>query len=225
MVLFTTVEAVNDELGIPNIEGVEGEPYISPGGLFSPDRVNSMIAKFSDMINTEHRTNVQKTEYVEYIFGCGLVTIMVSHYPIISITTIEEQLSDGSWSEKTQGMNPNSDDFYLLKADAGIIKFHSPVSEYFKVTYYAGYYDDEDENADVPGIFNEACTLMTKIAIAGSKTFLEENKDQVPKWKELLRQWKGELKTLMDNHIVRNGEGAWIIGHYEKALTSWEWLV
>ena len=124
-----------------------------------------------------------ETEDLEYIELCGLDRIMTRGYPIITVTKLEVQETDDSWTELEQGRDDNSDDYFVESERSGLIRFHNvPTESWCRVTYTYGY-------ETLPYWLRDLCSKMVAKDMFRLKPF-DENCDN------LFRYWMDEVKSL-----------------------------
>jgi hypothetical protein len=223
---FCSIEDINDELGLANIEGLDGLSMVDDQGIVKENRVTRLIQRSSEIINNEHKSNVNRTLYEdEYHDSHGLPFIMLKHAPILEIESLEEYSGTNTWEVLVEGRNQSVDDFYIKDNETGLIGFWSTPSageQTIRVSYYAGHYDP-DEHEEPPIWARHACIMMVCIAIASSKQFQEENKDQINKWKEYIFRKTSDLRSTFEDYITRHEISAFSLGKYNDILTNvWE---
>jgi hypothetical protein len=217
--MFCEVANVNYLMGKDSIDDEIAQYYIVSGGRFEPSRVESIIYERSGIINEEHRRNFQETTYTdEYYDSVGDDRIFLDNYPITEITSL--YLWNGAeYILKTQGRDPNSDDYYINKANSGEVRFHSSPDAGFnkiKVTYKAGY-----ASTAIPDYVAECCSKMVGIDLAVDLLLNEElTKDQIAKWKTLINIWQNRVEFLLNKYIRDKSLTAKYIGLRTDTTTT-----
>lgn len=210
--MFCTVEAVNYKLGKV---GPTNDPtwVIVSGGLIEPATAESWITRRSKIINEEHGMNYQATTIEnEYHDVDNLPFIHTDYYPIISVTKLS--VYDGSeYIEKDQGVDRNSDDYYIDNPRNGKVFFWSQPGSGRRIVkideYEYGYATD-----DIPGYVEECCILMVAVDVVMRKEFQEECKEQIKKWMLQAEKWIAEYTELLNRHIRKKKITSRSLGTY-----------
>lgn len=210
MVMFTTVQKVNDLLG--RIGDSESAYIISSGGVIEVSAAEGWIERRSGVINEEHGMNYQQTTVTdEYKDGEGVPFINTDYRPIISVSSLA--LYNGSdYDELEQGRDRNTDDYYIDKPKSGLIRFWNDAPQglsMIKLTYDYGY-----ATADIPDYVEEICTKMVAVDAVLRREFQEECKDLYKKFLDLAKKWIEEYTDLMNRKVRRRKLAARSIGTY-----------
>jgi len=212
MVMFTTVQKVNDLLGKKGDN--DSDYYIVSGGTIDPSAVEGWITRRSGIVNEEHTRNYQQTTVTdEFIDGSGLPFLNTDYYPIISVSSLK--VYDGAeYDAKTEGDDRDNDDFYIDKPKSGLIKFWSKAPyglRMIKITYDYGY-----ATADMPSYVEEVTTKMVAVDAVLRQEFQETCKDLYPKFLSLAKLWIEDYTNLLNKRIRKKKLVSRSLGTYHN---------
>ena len=191
---FCDYTDINDLLGKKGVN--PDEYYIAAGGSIEITAVTRLIQRRSKLLNEEHQINFSSTTYTEYYDINAIPRIELDHYPILSITSLG--IYNGSeYVTKTEGLDRNSDDYYIEDAEAGMVEFWSTPAtgkRIIKIVYVAGY-------STIPSYVEECCAKMVAIDVALLQSFSQNCKEWWKRGKALVEEWLATIEYLLDTFI------------------------
>lgn len=150
-------------------------------------RVITKKSGYIDFLN--NNTTFEETEVTEYYESYGLDSVILDKTPVVSITSLSVEETSGTWTAKVEGRTSSTDDFWLDKADAGIIRFHGNVTKgyFIKVVYKHGY-------TTIPDWLKDYCAKLVCIDLFKLKVFDEECNELFKYFLDELREYKKDIK-------------------------------
>ena len=179
----------------------------SGAGQVSEAQITRLITKKTYEI--EHWNNdipFASTTVTNEYYEVFIDKFALKRQPIISITKLEIQQSDGTWEEQTQGRDDNTDDFFLEDDSWGLVRFHNESAGVFwcRVTYTHGY-------ATTPYWLRDLCSKMVAVDVFMLKNYDEECSTMFQYWLDEIREYKKDINGYRKK-IERVNSVAKIIG-------------